>query len=128
MKLPRWYARWNKRVVNKLVRRWAGWLPPFGLLIHHGRTSAQRYTVPLNVFPTADGYAVLLPYGADKTQWLKNIIAGGGGSLRYHGKTTSVINPEVTTKRHSAAAVSKPWRIVYSLAPFDEAVLLTRAA
>ena len=78
MRFPRWYARWNRLATNRLVRLWAGWVPAMGLLSHLGRKSGRLYRTPLNVFPTADGVAIFLPYGTETTEWLKNVQAAGG--------------------------------------------------
>jgi deazaflavin-dependent oxidoreductase (nitroreductase family) len=111
-------------VTNKAVRLWAGRVPAMGLLIHVGRKSGNRYRTPLNIFPTDDGYAVLLPYGPTTTEWLKNLRAAGGGELMHYGKSYRVSDPHVTTKNDSIASVRKRWRRVYAIAPFDDALLL----
>jgi deazaflavin-dependent oxidoreductase (nitroreductase family) len=95
-----------------------------GLLTHTGRRSGNQYRTPLNIFPTTDGYAVLLPYGAPKTEWLKNVRTAGGAELKHYGRTYRVTNPRVTTKQDSAASVRGPWRFLYTKAPFADALLL----
>jgi deazaflavin-dependent oxidoreductase (nitroreductase family) len=127
MKFTRRYARWNRAVTNKAVRLYAGWVPAMGLLTHVGRKSGNVYRAPLNIFPTNDGYAILLPYGASTTEWLKNLQARGGGELMHYGKRYHVTNPRVTTKRASSEAIRRPWRFIYSIAPFHDALLLSAA-
>ena len=87
MQFPQWYARWNRLVTNKFVRLWAGWVPAYGVLKHIGRRSGTEHRTPLNMFPTVDGFAVFLPYGTTKTDWLKNLNATGGGRMQRYGKT-----------------------------------------
>jgi len=128
MVYPRWYARWNRLATNKLVRLWAGWVPAMGLLIHSGRKSGRRYRTPLNVFPTDDGLAIFLPYGADTTEWLKNLHAAGGASMQRYGKTYRVTNPRIMPKTESQPYVLPRWRPIYAMSPFDETLLLTKVA
>jgi deazaflavin-dependent oxidoreductase (nitroreductase family) len=95
-RFPRWYARWNRLATNKLVRLWAGWVPAMGLLSHVGRKSGRSYRTPLNVFPTVDGVAVFLPYGAATPEWLKNVQAAGGAEIQRYGKTIGYSKPLCT--------------------------------
>jgi deazaflavin-dependent oxidoreductase (nitroreductase family) len=122
------YARWNRAVTNKVVRIWAGWVPAMGLLTHTGRRSGRQYRTPLNVFPTNDGYAILLPYGLGKTEWLKNLQTAGNAELKHYGKSYRITNPRVTTKQEAAASVRAPWRFVCAKAPFADALLLAAQA
>lgn len=126
MQFPQWYARWNRLVTNKIVRLWAGWAPAMGLLTHVGRTSGKEYRTPLNVFPTADGLAVLLPYGPANTEWLRNLNASGGGRIQRYGKTFDVIEPRVMAKVDAAPLVGRRWRPIFVRAPFSDALILQR--
>jgi deazaflavin-dependent oxidoreductase (nitroreductase family) len=128
MHFPGWYARWNRLATNKLVRLWAGWVPAMGLLSHVGRKSGRVYRTPLNVFPTPDGVAIFLPYGAETTEWLKNVQAAGGAQMQHYGKTFRVSQPRVVPKSQSRTLVAARWRPIYALAPFSEALLLTRTS
>ncbi|GFM17707.1 deazaflavin-dependent nitroreductase family protein, partial [Mycobacterium sp. PO1] len=92
MQLPQWLARFNRHVTNPIQRMWAGWAPTMGILTHVGRRSGRPYRTPLTVFSTRDGVAVLLTYGPDR-DWLKNITAAGGGTMRRHGRSFPVTDP-----------------------------------
>jgi deazaflavin-dependent oxidoreductase (nitroreductase family) len=127
MQFPRWYARWNRLATNKLVRLWAGWVPAMAVLTHRGRRSGKLYRTPLNVFPTDDGWAVFLPYGVDKTEWLKNVKAAGGARMQHYGRTFEVSQPRVTSKTDAAQHVLRRWLPVYRRSPFPAALLLTQA-
>lgn len=128
MRFPRWYARWNRIATNKLVRLWAGWVPAMGLLTHVGRKSGRSYRTPLNVFPTVTGVAVFLPYGANTTEWLKNLQAAGEAELQRYGKTFRVSAPRVTTKAEAQPLVLARWRPIYALAPFPQTLVLSKTA
>ncbi|CAM3130336.1 nitroreductase family deazaflavin-dependent oxidoreductase [Mycobacterium intermedium] len=129
MRLPQWLARFNKYVTNPVQRLWAGWIPLHGILLHVGRRSGKPYRTPLIVFSAqVDGQpavAIMLTYGPNR-DWLKNLKAAGGANLQRHGKTFGVGNPQVMTKAQAAQYVTGPVRRVFSVLPFEEAVLLTR--
>ena len=46
------------------------------------------------MFRTADGVAVLLPYGTD-TDWVKNLQATSFGQVKLGGKTFRVTDPPI---------------------------------
>ena len=125
MQLPQWLARFNRHVTNPIQRMWAGWAPAMGILEHVGRKSGNPYRTPLNVFPTDDGVAIMLSYGPDR-DWLKNLTAAGGGQMRRYGKTIEVADPQVVSKAVAAQSVRGLWRPIFSMLPFEEAVLLRR--
>ena len=125
VQVPQWVARFNKYVTNPVQRIWAGWLPGFGILEHVGRKSGKPYRTPLNVFPTDDGVAVLLTYGPDR-DWLKNVTAAGGGTMRRYGRSFRVTDPRVVSKADAAASVTGLLRPLFAVLPFESAVLFRR--
>jgi deazaflavin-dependent oxidoreductase (nitroreductase family) len=125
MQLPQWLARFNRHVTNPIQRLWAGWAPTFGILEHVGRRSGRTYRTPLTVFPTRDGFAVLLTYGPDR-DWLKNVTAAGGGRLTRRGRTVEVRDPRVVSKAQAAPEVTGWMRLLFPRLPFQQAVLFTR--
>ena len=129
MQLPQWLARFNRHVTNPLQRLWAGWVPTMGILEHVGRRSGKPYRTPLTVFSAEidgrAGLAILLTYGPDR-DWLKNLTAAGGGRLQRYGKTFAVTNPRVVSKAEAAPHVKGPWRPIFSVLPFENALLLQR--
>lgn len=127
MQLPQWLARFNRHVTNPIQRLWAGWLPTMGILEHFGRKSGKPYRTPLSVFSTRDGVAILLTYGPDR-DWLKNITAAGGATIKRGGRSADYADPVVVTKAVAAEKVTGPVRFLFARLPFEQAVLLTRAA
>jgi deazaflavin-dependent oxidoreductase (nitroreductase family) len=95
---PRLHAirPFTMRVVNPITRRFAGRLPGFGLLTHVGRTSGRAYTTPINVFRRGTHHLFALTYGSD-VQWVKNVLAAGGCTLRTRGRTLRLVDPELIT-------------------------------
>jgi deazaflavin-dependent oxidoreductase (nitroreductase family) len=125
MQLPQWLARFNRHVTNPIQRLWAGWAPAMGILEHVGRRSGNAYRTPLNVFSTDEGVAVLLTYGPNR-DWLKNLTAAGKGRMRRYGRTFTVTDPRVMTKEEAAPSVKGLWRPIFSMLPFEKALLLRR--
>ena len=127
MQLPQWLARFNRHVTNPIQRLWAGWAPTFGILEHVGRKSGRPYRTPLTVFSTSDGIAILLTYGPNR-DWLKNITAAGNARMKRHGRTFTVTDPRVVSKAEAAGHVTGVARFLFGRMPFEQAVLLRRAA
>ena len=73
-------ARFNKRLLNHLFLRVAGFLSGFGIVGHIGRKSGRAYRVPVNVFRTDDGYIITLTYGS-RSDSVKDVLAAGSCEL-----------------------------------------------
>ena len=125
MRLPQWLAEFNRYFTNPIQRVWAGFVPGMGIIEHAGRRSGKQYRTPVNVFPTADGLAVLLTYGPNR-DWVKNLDAAGGGHIKHYGRTHAYTNPQVVTKAEASQNVKGVWRPLFSVLPFEYALLLTR--
>ena len=69
-------------------------MPGFGVVAHAGRRSGRRYQTPVNVFPAADGYLLVLTYGLDG-DWVKNVLAAGGCELVTRGRTVRLVSPQL---------------------------------
>jgi deazaflavin-dependent oxidoreductase (nitroreductase family) len=72
-------ARFN-RLPNRLIRTFAGWLPPLAVVVHRGRRSGRRYRTPVAAFRLDDGYVISLPYGPDR-DWVRNVLTAGSCTL-----------------------------------------------
>jgi deazaflavin-dependent oxidoreductase (nitroreductase family) len=127
MRVPRAVAKFNRRVTNPAARSITPWLPYQGTLEHVGRKSGVRYRTPLLVFPTPDGFVVLIGYGLH-SDWVKNVLAGGQAVLHRRGRSIALVNPRLVSKAEGAATVSGPSGMFYRLFPYNEAALvLTKA-
>jgi deazaflavin-dependent oxidoreductase (nitroreductase family) len=82
------------RIFNPIARRFAGWLPGFGILQYRGRKSGRTYRTPINAFRRDDSFVFALTYGAD-VQWVKNVVAAGGCTLRTRGRDVLLVEPEL---------------------------------
>ena len=95
MPIPHGMRQVNRVALNKVTRQLAPWLPGLGVVIHRGRTSGRQYRTPVNVFPRPGGrYILALTYGAD-TDWVRNVIAGGGCELLTRGAHIELTAPRL---------------------------------
>ena|SRR5262245_38778169 len=81
-------------VVNPITRRFAGWLPGFGILEYRGRKSGRILRTPVNAFHQGSSYVFALTYGAD-VDWVKNVMAAGGCTLRTRGREVALVDPQL---------------------------------
>jgi deazaflavin-dependent oxidoreductase (nitroreductase family) len=119
-------ARFNRRVVNPLVRPLSGRLPLWSLVEHVGRRSGKVYRTPVSAFRTVDGFAVLLPYGENR-DWVKNLEAAGGGRITERGKVYDVSDPQIVATAEAVPLLPQPWRTIVGLLRTPSTLLLTAA-
>jgi deazaflavin-dependent oxidoreductase (nitroreductase family) len=68
--------------------------PLWGIVRHAGRRSGRTYNTPVVVERTSDGFVIPLPFGGS-TQWARNVLAGGGSTIRWRAHEYRVSAPEV---------------------------------
>jgi deazaflavin-dependent oxidoreductase (nitroreductase family) len=78
-----------------MTRRRAGRAnDPTAALHHVGRKSGRPYVTPLAAEPVAGGFIIPLVYG-DDTDWCRNLLAAGQGTLELRGEAISILNPRI---------------------------------
>jgi deazaflavin-dependent oxidoreductase (nitroreductase family) len=93
MALPRWLARFNRRVINpREIRR--GVRP---VLIHIGRSSGKTHLTPLDAHRLPDGYVFIPMYGP-RTDWVQNVLANGAARLSIGGSEIELASPRMVSK------------------------------
>lgn len=92
MPISRTIARFNRRGLNRVTRRFAPYLPGFGVVIHRGRKSGRQYRTPVNVFAKPGGYLFALTYGKD-ADWVRNVLAAGECDLLHRGALIHLTAP-----------------------------------
>jgi deazaflavin-dependent oxidoreductase (nitroreductase family) len=117
----RFLRPFTTRLFNPIARRFAGRLPGFGILTYVGRKSGRVYHTPLNVFRKGDHYLFALTYGA-QVDWVKNVLAAGGASLRTGGREIRLVEPQVL-EDPSMSQFPLPVRVVLR---FDRATEMLR--
>ena len=93
------------RTFNRFARRVAGTraMPVWALVHHVGRTSGKAYATPVAVVPSPDAFYVALPWGRD-TDWVRNLLAAGGGTMAWKGTTYDVSEPTFVEKAEVLSA------------------------
>ncbi len=66
--------------------------PLWAIMRHTGRTSGKAYAIPIVTLRTPEGFIIPLPFG-NSTQWLKNLVAAGRGSIRFAGQEYAIAEP-----------------------------------
>jgi deazaflavin-dependent oxidoreductase (nitroreductase family) len=98
MPLPRWLARFNRRVFNPRQVQREKW----PIMTHVGRTTGQMRKTPLDAFPFDGGFVFLVNYDSKKADWVLNIMQAGRSSLLFHGETSELTNPRIVSKAEAA--------------------------
>ena len=100
--------RLNKAIINPIQRLWAPYLPPYAVIVHHGRKSGATYRTPVLAFKHKGKLIVLLVYG-DRTQWIRNLTTAGGGEIVRRGRRQTITGLQITDGR--AAGPELPRRL-----------------
>ncbi|BAX96309.1 peptidase [Mycobacteroides stephanolepidis] len=88
LQAPRWLARFNKRVTNRIQGKWAGAVPPYGVILHRGRKSGTIYRTPVVLLRAHAGFAVMAGYGRH-SDWIKNLESAGTVDIQRRGRTAT---------------------------------------
>ena len=99
MPFPRWLARFNLHVTNRLLGPLASYAPGMAVVVHTGRKSHRRYGTPVLVFRRGDRFVIALTYGRE-SQWVQNVLAQGGCELEVKGRTLRLTRPNVLHDEH----------------------------
>ncbi len=102
LRLPRRLARLNRRVTNPIQGTYAWLLPPWAVVVHRGRRSGRIYRTPVMAY-TRDGVlAAVVMYG-EKSDWVQNVLAGGGFVVRG-GRTYELLEPRLVDVQDAASS------------------------
>jgi deazaflavin-dependent oxidoreductase (nitroreductase family) len=69
------------------------WNPIFAVVEHRGRKTGRDYRTPVAARRSGDGFTIALAFGA-QVDWYRNLVAAGGGTIRWRGNAYSVTAPE----------------------------------
>jgi deazaflavin-dependent oxidoreductase (nitroreductase family) len=113
------------RVFNKGAAKLAGTraVPLWGLVIHRGRRSGKTYRTPVAVLDAESVFYIALPWGR-RTDWVLNLRAAGGGTLRWKGKTYAVTDPTYVDKDEVLTAITGVRRRMLERWPLEDALRL----
>lgn len=94
MPLPLSLGSFNKRVVAHILGPLGGRVRPFAIVGHAGRSTGRAYETVVWAFERGGTIAIALIYGPD-TDWVRNVLAAGGGSIDLGGSNTPITNPRL---------------------------------
>ncbi len=124
----RWLAKINIAFTNRITSLFAGSLPGFGVLTHVGRKSGKVYRTPVNVFRASKGLSltIALTYSS-QSEWVKNVLAGGGCELETRGKKYQLSAPKVV-RDPTRQRFPFPVRLVLRIVGADEYMEFSNSA
>jgi deazaflavin-dependent oxidoreductase (nitroreductase family) len=72
------------RATTRLMRPFAGkrWNPIFSIVRHTGRRSGKTFETPVAARRVDDGFVLALAFG-NGAHWYRNLLAAGGGVIRW---------------------------------------------
>ncbi|HZQ24225.1 MAG TPA: nitroreductase/quinone reductase family protein [Terriglobales bacterium] len=94
MPAPRWLARVNLHVTNRLLGGLATRLPGMGVVLHVGRKTHRQYRTPVLVFRRGHRFIIALTYGSE-SQWVQNVLVDDGCKLETEGQTLRLLHPHL---------------------------------
>jgi deazaflavin-dependent oxidoreductase (nitroreductase family) len=83
------------RLTKPLTLPLAGkrWNPILALVQHRGRRTGRAYATPVAAHRVAGGFLITLAFGA-QVDWYRNLLAAGGGVIRWRAQEYPVSAPE----------------------------------
>ena len=103
-----------------------GVIPLWGVVRHRGRKSGRMFATPIAVAATSDAFVIPLPWG-ERTDWCRNIVAAGGGTIRYRGSDYLVRDPQVVSVDVARSAFPAPIRAIIPLTGIQRFLRVARA-
>jgi deazaflavin-dependent oxidoreductase (nitroreductase family) len=127
MPFPRALARFNRKVTNPILSRFARRIAPFGMLRHTGRTSGAEYETPIMIFRRGSIGVIALTYGPG-ADWVRNVLAAGECEVIVKQRSTRFIAPEIVRTPEVREFI--PWlvRLALRLLRADEFLRLETAS
>jgi deazaflavin-dependent oxidoreductase (nitroreductase family) len=107
MPAPRWLARFNLQVTNRLLGPLARHMPGTGVVVHVGRKNTSAVPHAVLVFRRGDRLIIALAYGRE-SQWVANVLAENGCELETGGRTFRLSHPRLLTTKSAGYAWVRP--------------------
>jgi deazaflavin-dependent oxidoreductase (nitroreductase family) len=92
MPAPRWLARFNLHVTNRILCPLALYLPGMGVIVHAGRKTQRVHRTPVLIFRQGNRFVIALTYGRE-SEWVRNLIVQNGCVLETQGKSLQLTSP-----------------------------------
>lgn len=104
----------NKHVLNPaMIRLASGKHGSAAVIEHTGRRSGKTYATPVAALRVADGFVIPLPYGT-RVDWLRNVLAAGGATIRVHRETYELSQPKIIDTATAVSLLSASRRRTFS--------------
>jgi deazaflavin-dependent oxidoreductase (nitroreductase family) len=113
------------RLTKPLTLPLAGkrWNPIFAVVEHRGRRTGHQYATPVAARRIPGGFAITLAFGAH-VDWYQNLLAAGGGVIRWRGHAYRVTAPEPIAAEAALAAFDPVQRLFLRLGGIDGYVVV----
>ena len=102
------------------------WNPVFAIVEHRGRKSGRPYAAPVAARRIADGFVISLAFGAH-VDWYRNLVAAGGGTILWRGRSYRVTAPDRIDAATGLAAFHPIQRLLMRIGGVDGYVQLADA-
>lgn len=122
MTLPRWLARFNRRVMNPRGISGGRW----PVLVHTGRRSGKTHRTPIAAYPFDRGYLFTLNYGAE-SDWARNVVAAGRAGLEIDGERVELTHPRILPAREGYGMLPPGTRTPPGWVGVEECLVVERA-
>jgi deazaflavin-dependent oxidoreductase (nitroreductase family) len=108
------------RLTKPLTLPLAGkrWNPIFAVVEHRGRRTGRQYATPVAARRIAGGFAITLAFGA-QVDWYRNLLAAGGGVIRWRAHAYRVTAPEPIAATTALAAFDPVQRLLLRIGGID---------
>lgn len=108
------------RLTNPVSLPLAGkrWNPIFAIVEHSGRKTGRLYAAPVAARRVNGGFVISLAFGA-QVDWYRNLVAAGGGTIRWRGRSYPVTTPERISPEVGLAAFHPLQRLLVRIAGID---------
>jgi len=109
MKFPPWLENFQIKYINPVAVTAARFMPGISVIRHRGRKSGKSYETAISAYRKGNTVAIMLAHG--KTNWVKNILAGGEAELRLGRRDLHLVNPRIVAAGTDDASLPRMVRI-----------------
>jgi deazaflavin-dependent oxidoreductase (nitroreductase family) len=103
------------------------WNPIFAIVEHVGRRSGRLYAAPVAARRILGGFVISLAFGA-QVDWHRNLLAHGGGTIRWRGRMYPIGRPVKIDPAIGRAAFHPVQRFLLRVAGVDGYIRVLDAA
>ncbi len=120
-------TRATARATGPLARPIAGrrLLPLWAVVHHRGRRSGRAYAIPIAIRASDDAFTIPLPWGTE-TQWLRNVQAAGGCTIRWRGIDHTATAPRMIGAEEAIPAFHPVQRMILRVGGVGSFLRLSR--